>query len=167
MARTTSRGRTSGGPQTQARKREAKQDRAKRRVRLRVGVSIGIAAVLLAGVAVVIAANNRNGQSLYDLSAVGNGVPAVVHVHDHTCPVCRDLRTNVSRIENEFTDDVLVIRVADLHTDEGRAFALRYGAGFRTLLFFDADGGLVTSQTGVQESAVLRRVFARHAAGEL
>ena len=130
-------------------------------------MSVGIAAVLLSGVVVVISANNRSAQSLYDLSAVGNGVPAVVHVHDHACPVCRDLRTNVSRIEDEFTDDVLVIRVADLHTDAGRAFALRYGAGFRTLLFFDADGSLVTSQTGVQESAVLRRVFARHAAGEL
>ncbi|TVQ29476.1 MAG: thioredoxin family protein [Spirochaetaceae bacterium] len=167
MAATTNRGRTSGNPQTQARRREEKQTRAQRRVRRRVAVSLGIAIVLLAGVAAMIFASNRNGRSLYDLSAVGNGVPAVVHVHDHACPVCRDLRTNVSRIENEFTDDVLVIRVADLHTDAGRAFALRYGAGFRTLLFFDADGNLVTSQTGVQESAVLRRVFARHAAGEL
>ncbi len=159
--------RAPGNPETRARLKAEETHRARSRANRRIIVSVAIVAVLIVGVVVGISAYNSGADTLRDLSVVGRGVPAVVHVHDHTCPVCAQLRTNVSRIESDFPDSELLIRVADLQTPEGRAFAQSYGAGFRTLLFFDGAGNLVAAQTGVQESNVLRETFRLHAAGRL
>jgi hypothetical protein len=159
---------TSGSPRAQARKREEKARRARKRKRLRIASAAGVGALLLiAGVAAVFA-YNRNEERVRDLSDVGTGVPAVVQVHDATCPVCTELRGNVADIEGEFDDDELLIRVADVHSDEGLAFAARYTTARRaTLLFIDGNGELVDVHTGAQDIPTLRQSFSRHARGEL
>ena len=158
----------SGSPAAQARKRQEKAQRARRRKRVRVLSAAAVGVLLLIAGATAIFAYSRGQEQARDLSAVGRGVPAVVQVHDATCPVCTELRGNVSEIEGEFDDDELLIRVADVHADEGLAFAARYTTARRaTLLFIDGDGELVDVQTGAQDVATLRRSFALHADGEL
>ncbi len=160
--------RAQGSPATVAKKREEKLARAQNRRRRRLALAAGIAVLVLTGAAFAIGGLNRAERRARDLSLIGRGVPAVVQVHDTTCPICSELRANVKRIENEFDDGDLLIRVADIRDDEGLAFAARHTAQRRvTLLFLDAEGRLVDTQTGVQESDALRRMFALHAAGDL
>lgn len=159
------------GPGSPARRAQQQEERrrkarAKRRKRLLTAAGTVALVVVLAGAAVTIF--NRRAEAVRDLAAVGRGVPAVVQVHDNTCPVCTELRSTIARFEGEFSDEELLIRVADIHTDEGLEFAARYTAARRaTLLFIDGEGNLVAEQQGAQEAAVLRRNFDRHAAGEL
>jgi len=160
--------RAHGFPSTIAKKRDEKQKRAQGRRRNQALLAGAIAALVLTGVGFAVGGLNRAERRVRDLSLIGNGVPAVVQVHDTTCPICSELRANVKRIEREFDDDELLIRIADIHDDDGLAFAARHTAERRvTLLFLDGEGGLVDTQTGVQEPDALRRVFALHAAGDL
>ena len=132
---------------------------------MRVGAVVAL--IIAAGSSALYAYNQRE-NTVRDLSLVGTGVPAVVQVHDVTCPVCRELRSNVNRIDNEFSDDELLIRIADISTTEGNTFARRYTTARRvTLLFIDGDGDLVDVQTGVQSEDALRRAFRQHIAGNL
>jgi hypothetical protein len=118
--------------------------------------------------AVAFFAFQRGQDRVHDLSQVGAGVPAVVQVHDFTCPVCTELRETVQGIEDEFDDDRLLIRVADVHSDDGLDFVARYTTARRaTLLFIDEDGELVDVRTGAASAGALRRHFERHIAGEL
>jgi hypothetical protein len=74
----------------------------------------------------------------------------------------------VERIEGDFADEQLLIRVADVHSEEGLAFAGRYTEARRaTLLYIDGEGNLVSEVSGAQGEATLRRTFESHAAGEL
>lgn len=157
----------SGSPQTIERKKAEKAERAQRRKRARTLRAAAIVAVIvLAGGGVLFAVNARSDQ-LHDLSAIGRGVPAVVQVHDVTCPICTQLRANIRGIEGEFGDDELVIRVADVADENGLAFAARYTDQRRvTLLYFDATGRLTDVQSGLQTEDELRRSFRAHIGGE-
>ncbi len=154
---------SSGSPITRERQRDAHKQRARARRRRRV-VFAGAAVVLGIGTVVaVIAVANGRGTRSHDLSSVGTGVPAVVQVHDITCPVCSELRANVESIEDEFSDEELVIRVADIATDEGLAFARQHTTNRRvTLLFLDGDGTLVDERVGLRSSQELREAFIAH-----
>jgi hypothetical protein len=157
-----------GSPETRARKSERKQRRKARRRRNRI-IAIGAALVLVAlasGAGLYM--YNQGEDRIRDLSAVGRGVPAVVQVHDATCPVCTELRANVDRIDHRFSDDELLIRIADVHTDAGVEFAARYTTARRaTLLFIDGGGELVEVHTGALEPRDLEILFERHSDGEL
>lgn len=160
--------RAQGSPASRARKRHEKARRAHRRRRTRIVLAGAVVALVLVAVGGALFGLRQSHKQLRNLSAVGRGVPAVVQVHDSTCPVCNELRDNVAAVEDEFAGDELLIRVADVHTDEGVDFAARYTTARRaTLLFIDGDGGLRDVRTGVQAPATLRRSFNRHAAGEL
>lgn len=152
----------------QARKKQAKAERKRRRKRRRVLIGIGAAMLVAAGIVLAIVLSAAAENRAYDLTGIGEGVPAVVQVHDVTCPICSELRDNVRSIAGDFSDDELLIRVADIHTEEGLAFAARYTSERRrTLLFLDGDGALLDVQTGLQDVAALRRSFEAHAAGRL
>ncbi len=154
-----------GAPETHARKRAEKKRRAAVRRRNRLtGIAI-VTVLLAAGVVATIAAVEGSEEERHDLTAVGQGVPAIVQVHDTTCPVCTQLRANIERIEDEFSDEELVIRIADVDTDEGLRFVGQYTSQRRvTLLFFDGDGELTDVQTGLQPVSQLRDTFEAHAA---
>lgn len=157
-----------GSPENREKKRQerANQARGKRRKKLLFAFAVVGLVVIAAGAAVTI--YEQREEAVRDLSQVGKGIPAVVQVHDNTCPVCTELRSNVERIEGDFSDDALLIRVADVHTEEGLRFASRYTEARRaTLLFIDGEGNLVNEIGGAQGVAALRRLFEDHAAGEL
>lgn len=167
MARKRS-GSSAGSPKTQARKKQEKADRAQKRKRKQAALWLGGAVIVLLITGVAFSVGNARSRHIYDLADVGNGIPAVVQVYEVTCPICNELRANVQRVDRRFSNDELLIRVADVNTDDGLAFAARYTDQRRfTLLFFDADGELVDVQVGLQEVADLRQVFQQHAEGLL
>ncbi|NBB90268.1 MAG: hypothetical protein GVY23_03560 [Spirochaetes bacterium] len=157
-----------GSPDTQARKREEKARRERRRRRHRVLWIAAILAVVAAAGGWGLYAYNQGEERIRDLTAVGLGVPAVVQVHDATCPVCSELRANVESIEGDYSDDELLIRIADVHTDKGAAFASRHTMARRaTLLFLNGEGELVDVRSGAIPSEDLKLLFSRHISGEL
>lgn len=154
-----------GSPENQAKQRDDKARRAARRRHKQFAV-VGAVVVLVAlGAGATLVAVERGEERVRDLTAVGQGVPAVVQVHDTACPVCSELRANIERIEDDFPEDQLVIRIADIHTDAGERFARRYTTQRRvTLLFLDGDGEITDIQTGLQTAAQLKDAFESHAA---
>ena len=150
----------SGSPETQARKQQAKAERAriKRRSRL-IYVGAAVAGVL-AAIVLLTAMNNRNERLAQDLSQLGEGVPAVVQVWDITCPICNQNKTNVERIDQDYSDDELLVRYVDMRTEEAVRFARRYTQNSRqTMLFFDGAGELTNIVTGPLEVNDLRILF--------
>ena len=154
--------------QAEARKREEKAHRAQKRRRARILRSATLALLIaLVGGGVLYALNQRANE-VYDLAPIGRGTPAVVQVHDITCPVCTELRGNVERIQNEFAEEDLLIRVADVDDEAGVTFAARYTDARRaTLLFLDGDGELVQELQGALSPSELRELFSLHAEGGL
>jgi hypothetical protein len=163
MARKQNAGTRSGAPHRQQSRTEARAARRKERRTRRILVGAVIAAGVFLAVAGIIVVQRGRDERIHDLADVGRGVPAVVQVHDITCPVCSELRANVRQVEGEFDPDTLVIRVADVATPEGLAFVGQYTDQRRvTLLFFDAEGELVDVQSGLQTPAELRLSFSAH-----
>jgi hypothetical protein len=153
-----------GSPANREKQREEKAAQAKRRRRIRMVRGALIAAAVLSVGGGVLFAVNMQEEKVHDLSLVGTGIPAVVQVHDVTCPVCTELRGNVEGISGDYSDRELLIRVADVATEEGLAFAARYTAARRaTLLFIDGEGNLVDEHSGALSTADLRMLFDRHA----
>ncbi|HKK49371.1 MAG TPA: thioredoxin family protein [Alkalispirochaeta sp.] len=161
--KSTSGGRSSGSPLARERQREEQKMKARAQHRRRAIFTVAAVVLGVGAVAAVIAMTDGGGGDSHDLSSVGTGVPAVVQVHDITCPVCSELRANVESIEDEFDDSELLIRVADIATDEGLAFARRHTANRRvTLLFLDGQGNLVDERVGLRSPDELRDAFSEH-----
>lgn len=97
-----------------------------------------------------------------DLSSVGRGQPAVVQIHDPTCPICRELQRETRQALDDIGSDRLLYRVADITTTEGANFAARHGVAHVTLLLFDGGGRLQQVIEGPQERAALRTAFRAH-----
>ena len=98
----------------------------------------------------------------HDLGRVGQGSPVIVQVHDPQCPVCTALQKQTRAALDDFDDCGLVYLVADIKTQEGAAFAARYGVPHVTLLLFDGFGELVTTVRGMHSSDQLGAMFAQH-----
>lgn len=157
-----------GSPENREKKRQERRNQARSKRRKRVILSVAIVALVAVAAGAAVTVYERQEEAVRDLSAVGQGIPAIVQVHDHTCPVCVELKATVDRIEGDFSEERLLIRIADVHTEEGLSFASRYTEARRaTLLYIDGEGNLVTEVSGAQGEAALRRTFASHAAGEL
>lgn len=138
------------------------EKKAQKRTRTRLMIGGGLLAIVLA-VGSLVTVQQLQARSLRDLSVIGSGTATVVQIHDRTCPICTSLLNSVQAVRRDFDDDELLVRVAELHTEAGAAFARRYDAGRVTLLYFDAQGNLVDRQSGDQHPDVLRERFARHA----
>jgi len=113
--------------------------------------------------AVAIARHDARTRELHDLSVIGDGTPVVVQVHDPSCPLCRRLMATT----RDTLDDMPSIRyrVADLTSEDGRAFGDAHRAGKVTLLLFDRGGDLVGRVEGVTPADSLRRTFEERLAG--
>lgn len=157
-----------GSPQNREKEREARAHKAqaKRRKRfLKAGAVVAFALLVIGATVTVI---ERQEERLHDLTAVGRGTPAVVQVHDINCPVCNELRATVDSISSDYDSEGLLIRVADVHSEAGLAFAARYTDARRaTLLFIDGGGELVDVRSGHHDADTLRALFDRHAGGNL
>lgn len=119
--------------------------------------SLGLAT--LAGVSSGAFAYKQYYENLHDLSVVGNGVATVVQVHDVNCRYCQRLRSNVRAVSPKFEEDQLQIRIADIGTSEGAAFASLYSSQHVTLLFFDKRGHLIQRMQGVSSEEEIERAF--------
>lgn len=97
-----------------------------------------------------------------DLTQVGQGIPTIVQVHDPQCPVCNALQREVRAALKDIDPGALDYRVADIKTEDGMAFAARYGASHSTLLFFNRTGNLDGRLVGPSDRERLADAFASH-----
>ena len=100
--------------------------------------------------------------ALRDLSAIGNGTPTVVQIHDPTCPICTRLQKEMLQAAEAFDETTLQVRVANIDTTEGRALAARHGVAHATLLLFDGQGRVRQVLAGPNDSATLENAFQAH-----
>ena len=122
-------------------------------------VWVGGGVVVLGGATVFGARSVRAKMAELDLSRLGQGVPAVVQVHDPQCPTCTALQRQTRRALSEFDDDQLLYLVADIKTEQGLVFAGRFGVPHVTLLLFDGQGELVETLQGLRQAPELRTAF--------
>lgn len=98
----------------------------------------------------------------HDLSKIGNGIPAIVQVHDTTCPTCKSLMRETRAAMAEFGDDELQYLVADLDSEAGGALAAKHQVGKITLLLFDGQGNKLNTLSGPNSSERLINAFKLH-----
>ena len=99
-----------------------------------------------------------------DLSQIGNGIPAVVQIHDPQCSRCLALQRETRKALSEFDDGALQYLVANIRTAEGKQLADAHGVRHVTLLLFDAEGRKRDVLVGPSTSDYLTHVFRRHIA---
>ena len=97
----------------------------------------------------------------HDLGRIGQGTPVVVQVHDPGCPICTALQKEARKAVKALDED-MVFLVADITTDEGRKFAVRYGVAHVTLLLFDGSGARKQTLQGMRQSEDLSPIFKAH-----
>lgn len=98
-----------------------------------------------------------------DLSRVGQGVPTVVQIHDPSCAICNALQKETRKALKGVDPQTLDYVVANVKTDEGRAFADLHRQPHVTLILLDPQGEAVQILNGPQTSDDLRVVFDAHA----
>lgn len=97
-----------------------------------------------------------------DLSKIGNGIPAIVQVHDPQCSRCLALQRETRKALKAFSADEVQYLVANIRTDKGRALATANQVGHITLLLFDGKGQRREILHGNSHSAYLELVFRKH-----
>ena len=99
-----------------------------------------------------------------DLSRIGNGIPAVVQIHDPECPLCRALQKEAREAMSGFDENQLQYIVANVRQTKGRQLANKHGVNHVTLLLFDAKGNRKRILAGSNKSDYLKNAFANHVA---
>ena len=97
-----------------------------------------------------------------DLSKIGNGRPAIVQIHDPQCSLCQTLQDQTRDILSAFEAEKFEYLVANIKTQKGSRFAVRYGVPHVTLLLFDAKGKMIQSIRGPIRTAILTSIIADH-----
>jgi thiol-disulfide isomerase/thioredoxin len=133
-----------------------------RRDLLAWGKFAALGVVVIGGGSYYLVSEVRAGIREADLSKIGNGTPAIVQVHDPSCPSCRALQGETREALENFEDGELQYLVADLNSDDGRKLAAQYGVGRVTLLLFDGRGRMRDMIQGRTSADVLRATFKRH-----
>ena len=96
-----------------------------------------------------------------DLSRIGNGIPAVVQIHDPQCQQCQALQREARDAIASFDDGELQFLVANIRQAKGRRLAAAHGVGHVTLLLFDGDGRRRSVLSGPNTSENLEHAFRR------
>jgi hypothetical protein len=138
---------------------QQKENRRAFLVKLRNGA---IAAAVIAGAGWYVTTEFTATAKEADLSRIGNGVAAVVQIHDPQCPQCVALQRQTRKAFDAFDDDELVYLVANLKSPQGQQFAAKHQVGHATLLLFDARGKKHEVLVGPNQAANLERLFRRH-----
>lgn len=118
-----------------------------------------VASVVVVGAGTAIHRHDVQARDLHDLSAIGDGKPAVVQIHDPSCPLCRRLMGATRKAIEDFPS--VAYRVADITTDEGKSFQTKYDVPNVTLLLFDEQGSHLETLNGVRDADELRELFAQ------
>lgn len=98
-----------------------------------------------------------------DLTTIGNGVPAIVQIHDPSCSLCAALQKESRAAVSNLEKDAVQFLVANIRSQEGRALANEHGVGHVTLLLFDGKGQRRMIMTGSKTEDDLTPVFERFA----
>ncbi len=138
-------------------------DAGRRAFLSRAGWGLGILGIVGGGSAFAVSAVRATARE-QDLSRVGSGVPMVVQIHDPSCALCTALQKETRRALKGFDAADLDYAVANITTQEGGAFAARFGQPHVTLMLMDPEGKVVRVLNGPQESSDLRQIFEEHAA---
>ena len=99
----------------------------------------------------------------HDLSRIGNGIPAVVQIHDQSCTSCVALQREARDAMRGFEDGELQYLVADLKSPAGKNLAAAHGVSNVTLVLFDGDGRRRKILAGPSTSELLGHYFRSHA----
>jgi hypothetical protein len=97
-----------------------------------------------------------------DLTRIGNGIPAVVQIHDPECPRCRALQKEARRAMSNFNENELQYLVANIRSANGRRLANKHRVGHVTLLLFDGKGKRRGILSGPNSSDYLETAFRDH-----
>ncbi|ABD53935.1 hypothetical protein [Jannaschia sp. CCS1] len=97
-----------------------------------------------------------------DLTKIGDGLPAVVQVHDPQCSLCVTLQRQTRRALRAYDDDSHHFLVANIVTTEGQYFARRHGVGNVTLVLLDGAGQQVGVVRGPLSNEALADAIAAH-----
>ena len=89
-----------------------------------------------------------------DLSRIGHGSNVAVLVHDRNGVESLTLMQSVDGIRSHYRGRVIFL-IADLQSDEGRAFAARERVGAGTLVLFGPDGTRRAELAGRHSTAQL------------
>lgn len=100
-----------------------------------------------------------------DLTRIGNGIPAVVQIHDPECPRCRALQRETRDAMSNFREDELQYLIANIRLGKGRQLATKHGVGHVTLLLFDGKGNRMGVLAGQNNSDYLAGAFRNLVAG--
>lgn len=120
----------------------------------------GIAALALGGAGVFSVNAVRATIAEQDLTRIGNGTPAIVQIHDPTCALCTELQRETRKALRGFERGTVNYLVANIHSEEGGAFARAHGVGHVTLLLLDGQGAVQSVLEGVRRQDELESHFA-------
>jgi len=99
-----------------------------------------------------------------DLDRIGNGIPAVVQIHDPQCPSCIALQRETREAMSDFDESELQYLVANIKSAKGRELANKHQVRHVTLLLFDGNGKRQRTLAGPNSSGYLKSVFKSHLA---
>lgn len=116
---------------------------------------IGVPVVGAAGAA--IHRHDVQTRGLHDLTAIGQGQPVVVQIHDPSCTLCRRLMKNTRQALKDV--DNVAFKVADITTSDGESFRRKHNGQTVSLILFDAKGKQQGSVLGVTEVDELTERF--------
>ncbi|MEM7472003.1 MAG: hypothetical protein AAF340_11690 [Pseudomonadota bacterium] len=97
-----------------------------------------------------------------DLTKIGKGTPAIVQIHDPTCPICNSLQREARKAIKTMDGDQPEFFVANIKTLEGSDFAADHGVPHVTILLFDGKGEMKQVLQGARSRAELRPIFEDH-----
>ncbi|MEM7123512.1 MAG: hypothetical protein AAF563_19705 [Pseudomonadota bacterium] len=143
---------------------EDASDKSSRRDVLRKIRNGGLLAVVAGGGGWYLIQDVRATIREHDLTQIGNGIPAVVQIHDPNCPRCLALQGETRDAMASFEDGELQYLIADISRSEGRQLAAAHNVNHVTLLLFDAEGNRRDVLVGERTSDDLEEAFRRHVA---
>ncbi|MEM9062824.1 MAG: thioredoxin family protein [Pseudomonadota bacterium] len=133
-----------------------------RREALGLAKFLGVGALVLGGGGWYFTSKVMAGMREGDLSKIGDGMPAIVQVHDPQCPDCRALQRAARQALDEIDTSQVHYLVASLDTPQGRQLAQENGVGRVTLLLFDGKGRVRGVIQGRRSKEALLDAFNQH-----
>lgn len=115
-----------------------------------------IVALILAAVATLISLLPR-GYSR-DLSQIGKAGNVVVQIHDHNQVSSQLLMDQINNVRSDYEGRVTFL-VADVYTEEGKAFADKQDFHSAALVFFAPNGEKLTTLYGQQDAETLSKTL--------
>jgi len=98
----------------------------------------------------------------FDLTKIGNGMPAVVQIHDPQCQLCLRLQRQTRTVLKNCSEDNVVYLVASIRTEEGSLLAAEYNVPHVTLLLFDPEGKMMKIVRGPIDDGLLENQIKGH-----